>query len=107
MKFILKVLSKERHDGSIRLNESRVESVTIAEEKDMTILCLNENVTALETSKETFQKQLLQKSDETTALSKILKKEIDSGNNLKILSKVNQDERTRLHELREKSETMN
>ena len=43
---------------------------------------------------------------ETTALSKTLKTEIDSGNNLKILSKVNQDERTSLHELREKSETM-
>ena len=35
-----------------------------------------------------------------------MKTEIDSGNNLKILSKVNQYERTRLHDLREKSETM-
>ena len=36
-----------------------------------------------------------------TELSVKLKTEIDSGNNLKLLSKVNQDERTRLHELRE------
>ena len=73
----LKVLSKERQDGSIRLNESRVKLATIAEEKDMTILCLNENSTVIETSKEVFQKQLLQKNDEITALSKTLKTEID------------------------------
>ena len=60
----------------------------------------------IETSKEVFNKQLLQKSDETTALSKKLMTEMDSGNKLKILSKVNQDEWTRLHELREISETM-
>ena len=53
-----------------------------------------------------IQKQLLQKSDETTTLSIKLKIEIDSGNNQKILSNENQDERTRLHELREISETM-
>ena len=34
----LRVLSKEIHDGSIRLNESRVKSATIVEEKDMAIL---------------------------------------------------------------------
>ena len=70
------------------------------------ISCLNVNITELETSKEVFNKQLLQKSDETTALSKKLMTEMDSGNKLKILSKVNQDEWTRLHELREISETM-
>ena len=48
-----------------------------------------------------IQKQLLQKSDETTEVSKKLKTEIDLRNNLKILSIVNQDERTMLHELRE------
>ena len=79
-----------------------MESATIVEEKDMTILCLNKNITSIETSKEVFQKQLLQKSAETTALSKTLKSEIDSGNNLTILSKINQDERPRLQELREK-----
>ena len=50
---------------------------------------------------------MLQKSAETTALSKTLKTEIDSGNNVTILSKINQDERIRLQELREKTETMN
>ena len=60
----------------------------------------------LETSKEFFNKQLLQKSDETTELSAKLKTEIDSGNKLKILSQVNQDKRTRLKEFREISETM-
>ena len=62
----------------------------------MTILYLNKNITAIETSKEFFQKQLLQKIAETTALSKTLKTEIDSGNNLTLLSKINQDERTKL-----------
>ena len=84
-----------------------METATIVEEKDMTILCLNKNITSIETSKEVFQKQLLQKSAETTALSKTLKTEIDSGNNVTILSKINQDERIRLQELREKTETMN
>ena len=68
----------------------------------MTILCLNKNITSIETSKEVFQKQLLQKSAETTALSKTLKSEIDSGNNLTILSKINQDERP----IKRKTETM-
>ena len=98
----LKVLSKKRHDESKRLNKSRVLSETIAEEKERKISCLNENITELETSKEVFNKQLLQKSDETTEVSKKLKTEIDSGNSLKILSKVNQDERTRLHDLKRK-----
>ena len=35
-----------------------------------------------------------------------MKTEIDSGNKLKILSTVNQDESTRLNELREISDTM-
>ena len=51
----LKVLSTERHDGSLRLNESRVGSATLVEEKDMTILCLNENIKASETSKEVLK----------------------------------------------------
>ena len=57
----LKVLSKERHDGSLRLNESRVESTTLVEAKDMTILRLNENIKARKTSKEVFTKQLLKR----------------------------------------------
>ena len=92
---------KERHDESKRLNESRVLSETIAEEKEKKISCMTENITEHEISKAFFLIQLLQKSDEITAFSRKLKTEIDSGNNLKLLSKVNQDERTRLHELRE------
>ena len=67
---------------------------------------MNVNITELEISKEVVNTQLLQKSDERTTLSTKLKTEIDSGNSLNILSKVNQDDMTRLHELREISETM-
>merc|ERR1712238_103736 len=102
----LKVLSKERQDKITRLNESRELSETIAEEKEMKISCLKVNIKELETSKENFNKQLLQQRDETTELSVKLKTEIDSGNKLKILSKVNQDEITRLNELKEISEAM-
>merc|ERR1712161_139212 len=102
----LKVLSKERQDEITRLNESRELSETIAEEKERKISCLKVNIKELETSKEVFNKQLLQQRDETTELSVKLKTEIDSGNKLKILSKVNQDEITRLNELKEISEAM-
>merc|ERR1712238_306200 len=102
----LKVLSKERQDEITRLNESRELSETIAEEKKRKISCLKVNIKELETSKENFNKQLLQQRDETTELSVKLKTEIDSGNKLRILSKVNQDEITRLNELKEISEAM-
>merc|ERR1712238_202510 len=78
----------------------------IAEEKERKISCLKVNIKELETSKEVFNKQLLQQRDETTELSVKLKTEIDSGNKLKILSKVNQGEITRLNELKEISEAM-
>ena len=96
---------KERHDESKRLKESRELSETIADEKEKKISCMNENIIEHETSKKAFKLKLLQRSDETTAFSNKLKIAIDSSNNLKILSKVNQDEMTRLPELREKSET--
>ena len=66
---------------------------------------MNENIIEHETLNEFFKMKLLQRNDETTAFSNKLKIAIDSSNNLKILSKVNQDEMTRLPELREKSET--
>ena len=94
----LKVLLKERQDEIKWLNESRVLSETIVEEKERKISCLKVNVEELETSKEVFKKQLLQQRDKTTELSVKLKTEIDSGNKLKILSKVN--------ELKETLETM-
>ena len=50
--------------------------------------------------------QLLQQRDETTELSVKLMTKIDLDNKLKILLKENQDEITRLNELREISEAM-
>merc|ERR1712238_201123 len=102
----LKVLSKERQDEITRLNESRELSETIAEEKERKISCLKVNIKELETSKKVFNKQLLQQRDETTELSVKLKTEIDSGNKLKILSKKNQDEITRLNESEVMSKAM-
>ena len=60
----------------------------------------------METSKEVVNKQILQERDESTELYVKLKKESDAGNKLQILSKLNQDERKRLNELREISKTM-
>ena len=102
----LKILSKERQDEITRLNESRELSEIMAEEKERNISCLKINIKELEISKEVFNKQLLQQKDETTELSVKLKTDIDSSNKLKILSKKNQDEITRLNELREISEAM-
>ena len=59
-----------------------------------------------EISKEMFNKQIIQKCDENTEISETLKTEIDSGNTIQIVSKVNQDERTRLNKVRVISETM-
>jgi len=102
----LKILSKERQDEITRLNESRELSEIMAEEKERKISYLKINIKELEISKEVFNKQLLQQKDETTELSVKLRTDIDSSNKLKILSKKNQDEITRLNELREISEAM-
>ena len=64
------------------------------------------NIKELEKSKEVFNKQIIQKCDENTKLSKTLKTEIDSGNKIQTVSKVNQDKRKRLNKLRKISETM-
>merc|ERR1712161_128158 len=93
-------------DEITRLNESGVMSTVMEEEKERKISCLKVNIKELKTSNEFFNKQLLQQRDETTELSVKLKTEIDSGNKLRILSKVNQDEITRLNELKEISEAM-
>merc|ERR1711957_935343 len=109
----LKILSKTRQNEITRLNESVEMTKAMVGEKEnefncskKTILYLQKDVKKLETSNEVFNKQLLQQRDETTELSVKLKTEIDSGNKLKILSKVNQDEITRLNELKEISEAM-
>merc|ERR1712161_142062 len=102
----LKMLSKKNQDEITRLNESGVMSKVMEEEKERMILCLKEDIKRLQTSKESFGKQVLLQRNESTELSVKLKMEIDSGNKLKILSKVNQDEITRLNELKELSEAM-
>ena len=66
----LKILSKERQDENTRLNESRMLSETIAEEKEIKLSCLKVNIKELEKSKEVFNKQIIQKCDENTKLSK-------------------------------------
>ena len=96
---------KERHDENKKLKDSRALSKTITDGKVKKISCMNENIIKHETSKDVFKMKLMQRSVETTAFSTNLKTAIDSGNNLKTLSKVNQDKMKRLHELREKSET--
>ena len=63
-------------------------SETIADEKEKNISCITETIIEHKTSKEVFKIKLLQRSDETTAFSTKLKTEIDSDNNLKILSKI-------------------
>ena len=105
-KYITTSKEKERHDKSTWLNESRELSETIADDKENKTLSMYDNITEQETSKEVFKTKLLQKSDETNAFSTNLKAEINSSNKLTILSKVIQDERTGMNELREKSETM-
>ena len=102
----LKKLLKENQDRITRLNESGIMSKVIEEEKERTISFLTEDIKGLETSKEGFGKQVLLQRRETTELSVKLKMEIDSGNELKILSKERQDEITRLNESRELSEIM-
>ena len=52
----------------------------------------------IETSKEDFNKQLLEQRKGISWLSVKLKTEIDSGTKIKILSKENQDEITRVNE---------
>ena len=104
----LKILSKENQDEVTRLNESReISKAMIVTEKNRficstkTISCLKEDIKELETSKDVLVKQLLQQRHENFELSRKLKTEIDSGNKLKMLSKKNQDEVTRLNESRD------
>ena len=59
---------------------------------------MNEGFTTIETSKEDFTKQLIEKSDENYKLSVKLKTEIDSDTKIKILYKENQDKITRVNE---------
>ena len=105
-KYITTSKGKKRHDESKRLNESRKISKTIADDKEKKISRMTENIIDHATSNEAFQMNLLKRSDETTKFSKKLMTESDSGNQLKIMSKVNQDEKTRLPEIGKKLEIM-
>ena len=96
---------KKRHDENKRLKNSRALSKTITDATVKNISCINENIIQHETSKEVFKMKVMQRSVETTVFSTNLKTETDSGNNQKILSKVNQDKMKRLPELREKPES--
>ena len=92
---------KERHDKNKRLKDSRALSKTITDETVKNISFMNKNIIQHETSNEVFKMKLIQRSDETNAFSTNLKTATDSGNNLKTLSKVNQDKIKRFPELRE------
>ena len=105
-KYITTSKGKKRHDESKRLKESRKISKTIADDKEKKISRMTENIIDHATSNEAFQMNLLKRSDETTKFSKKLMTESDSGNQLKIMSKVNQDEKTRLPEIGKKLEIM-
>merc|ERR1712238_181725 len=101
-----KMLSKENQDEITRLNESRDLLKDIKEEKERMISCLKEDIKELETSKESFGKQLLQQRKLTMVLNVQLKTEIDSRKKVTFLLKERQDEIARLNESRELSETM-
>merc|ERR1712161_85201 len=101
-----KMLSKENQDEITRLNESRDLLKDIKEEKERMISCLKEDIKELETSKESFGKQLLQQRKLTMVLNVQLKTEIDSRKKVTFLLKERQDEIARLDESRELSETM-
>ena len=64
----------------------------------ITILCVNKDIPTIKTSKEDFNKQILEKRNETSKLSERLKTDIESKNELKRLSKDNQDDITKLKE---------
>ena len=59
---------------------------------------MNKDITTSETSKENFNKQMIEKRNEISELSVRLKMEIESGNKIKSLSKENKDDITELKE---------
>ena len=101
----LKVSSNDRQDEITRLNELRVLSEAIAEEKERKLLCLNVTIKEINTSKEVFNKKLLHQRDRTNELFVTLKTKNDLGNQLKKFSNVNKNKMTKFNELRAISET--
>ena len=64
------------------MNESRTSSENIVERKERKPSCLKVHIKEPETSKEVFNKDIIQKCYENTELSDTLKTEIDSGNKI-------------------------
>ena len=97
------ILSIENKDEVLTFNELRELLKSRAEKKERIISYLEEDITALPQSKKYSRKQLLAQKEETGELTIILKADIASGNNLKILLTKNQDKITRLIESRVRS----
>ena len=90
--------SIETQDGLTRADELRKLLEAKAGEKKSTISYMNKDIIIIETSKENFNKQLLEKRNKTSELSIGLQTEIESGNKIKRLLKENQDEIKKLRE---------
>ena len=88
------------------MNESRKISKTKADQKEKKTSHMYENIIENATSIEVSKLNLIQRSDETKELSNRVKAKKDYGNQLKLTSKINQDERTRMPEIREQSATI-
>jgi len=93
-----KMVSKENQDDITRAEELRELLEARAGENKSTISCVNKDIPTIKTSKEDFNKQILEKRNETSKLSERSKTEIESKNELKRLSKDNQDDITKLKE---------
>jgi len=68
----VKIVYKENQDEITRVNESRVMSKGIEEEKERMISCFRENIKGYETSKEDNGKQILLQRNETNESSRKL-----------------------------------
>ena len=97
------ILSIENKDEVLTFNELRELLKSRAGKKERTISYLEEDITVLPQSKRYSRKQFLAQREETVELTIILKADIASGNNLKILLTKNQDKITRLIELKVRS----
>ena len=98
----LKTLSRNNQDDITKLSELRKisEAMVVTEKKiihsTQTISCWKEDIKCIKIPKENFENKLLQQSSEITELTVKLKRETKLVMKLKILSKDNQDEITRL-----------
>ena len=102
----VKIVYKENQDEITRVNESRVMSKGIKEEKERMISCFKENIKGCETSKEDDGKQIRLQRNETNESSIKLQMKNDLSNTLKVLSKERQDECTKLNESKMLSENI-